>query len=49
MKYEITEEDREKLQKSLDSQIEVRDDAQDMIDMLNRMLKWKKKKLKWDY
>jgi hypothetical protein len=37
------------LQKSLDSQIEVRDDAQDMIDMLNRMLKWKKKKLKWDY
>jgi|TARA_Y100000310_G_C20701853_1_gene830729 hypothetical protein len=39
MKYEITEEDREKLQKSLDSQIEVRDDAQDMIDMLNRMLK----------
>ena len=38
MKYEISEEDKEKLEKCRIDQIEVRDNAQEMIEMFNRML-----------
>ena len=39
MTYEIDDENRNKILKCLESQIEVRNDAQDMIDMFERMLK----------
>ena len=37
MKYEISEEDRIKIEKCISDQLEVRDDATAMIEMFHRM------------